>query len=202
MPYKLTYTTDEINTIKESINIGHQSWSHDNLKSIKDKIKDFNIIKTSHRCCYCGISIHAAHRMTIDIEHILPKAKLNFVHYMFSTKNLSVACKRCNMRIKGQRIDFLTNDFNRNHIFRSNYYKFIHPHLDNYDAHLFLLVNQAGREMIFKYLKFSEKGQYTYDYFKLEEIELNSFDLAQGGKKRNFIKNPEINNLYQQLATN
>jgi hypothetical protein len=203
MPAKITYNTDEINAIKEAFAEGHNSWSDKDfkevktLKIVKDKIKNFHIEKTNERCCYCGGNIHNTHRITLDIEHILPKSK--FIQYMFTTKNLSISCKRCNLTIKGNKIDFLTNDFNDKHIFRSKYYKFIHPNLDNYDAHLLLYINQLGKNIMIKYRVISNKGSYTYHYFKLKALEKNSFDKAQGGSQRYEIKNPKIQEMYEKI---
>ncbi|MFA6740490.1 MAG: hypothetical protein WCR78_03265 [Arcobacteraceae bacterium] len=205
MPDIIKYDEEQINAIKEAVKEGHQSWSDKNfkevktLKVVKDKIKDFHIQTTDERCCYCGSNIHNFHRITLDIEHILPKSI--FPQYMFTTKNLSIACKRCNMTIKGTKINFLTSDFNAKHIFRSKYYKFIHPNLDNYDAHLLLDTHQLGRKIMIKYRVQgnSNKGSYTYNYFKLSALEKNSFDKAQGGSQRHEVKNPDIKDIYEGI---
>ena len=205
MPDKIKYDQEQTNAIKEAIKEGHKSWSEEKfkeaktLKIVKDKIKDFHIKTTNERCCYCGHNTHNVHRVILDIEHILPKSK--FPQYMFTTKNLSIACKRCNLTMKGTDVNFLTRDFNDKHIFRSKYYKFIHPNLDNYDAHLLLDVRQLGKNIMIKYrvLNNSNKGSYTYNYFKLSALEKDSFDKAQGGSKRHEIKNPKIKDLYEEI---
>lgn len=205
MPDKITYDENQINAIKEAVQAGHKSWSDKDfkelktLKVVKDKIKDFHIQATDERCCYCGGNIHNVHRVTLDIEHILPKSI--FPQYMFTTKNLSISCKRCNLTMKGTKVNFLTSDFNDKHIFRSKYYKFIHPNLDNYDAHLLLDVLQRGSKIMIKYRVqgSSTKGSYTYSYFKLNALEKNSFDQAQGGSKRHEIKDPEIKDKFDAI---
>lgn len=199
MPGRPRYDATQVHKIRTSVAIGHTSWEDSTIQDIKKTIKDFHIITTNERCCYCGVNIHNVHRGTLDIEHILPKSR--FVQYMFTTKNLSISCKRCNLTIKGSKVDFLSADFNRNHIFRSRYYRFIHPNLDNYNAHLLLNMAQSGQKILIKYsvVNNSPKGHYTYSYFKLDALEKDSFDQAQGGRSRQEINNAAISAIFEAL---
>lgn len=200
MPSRPKYDAAQVDKIRTAVSIGHTSWDDKVLlKDIKKIIKDFHIKTTDERCCYCGANTHNVHRGTLDIEHILPKSL--FPYYMFTTKNLSISCKRCNLTIKKAKVDFLSEEFNRNHIFRTRYYKFIHPNLDNYDAHLLLEMAQSGRKTLIKYrvVNDSSKGHYTYSYFKLDALEKDSFDQAQGASTRHEINNPAINAIFEAL---
>ncbi|WP_419175839.1 HNH endonuclease [Desulfosediminicola sp.] len=201
MPYKVTFSIAEITEMRAARKKGHKSWDNNSkLKSVKKKIKDFCLTKNDDRCCYCGRNLHGEFSLVIDIEHILPKSL--FLKHMFTIKNLSASCKRCNMLLKKNKVDFLikTSPIPKR-LFRSKYYQFIHPNLDNYDSHLELLSVQSGRKRLIKYsvVNDSKKGSYTYDYFKLKVLELNSFDTAQGGKKRAEIANPLIAKKYEKI---
>ena len=158
---KLRFTAQEKAHMKFAVEAGHQAWNEKYLKSIKAKLKKQHLIKQFDCCCYCNRDLKGEFSLVIDIEHILPKAI--FVKYMFTQKNLSVACKRCNMNIKRADVSFLTVDAQNlpKKVFRSRLYKFIHPNLDNIEAHLNLeIVRLSRRKKIIKYvvLNHSSKG--------------------------------------------
>ncbi|MFO4650249.1 HNH endonuclease [Vibrio cholerae] len=203
MPNRPSFTDLEKRSMQEASIIGHTGWDKNaSLISLKDKIKNFGLIKTASRCCYCGRNMHGEFRMNIDIEHILPKSI--FPKQMFKGKNLSVSCKRCNMNIKKSKIDFLEgiNSGHTGTLLRSRYYKIIHPNLDNYDAHLLLITWQVGRKVMLKYsvVNRSSKGAFTYEYFKLDRLEKNNFDMAQGNQPRAEIDNPELQEAFDAIA--
>ncbi|NEX76699.1 HNH endonuclease [Aeromonas rivipollensis] len=187
---KITFTQDEINEMVRVYNVGHQEWQRIAVDSIKEKIKSEKIARQNGFCCYCRRDIHSEFKMVLDIEHVIPKSKLK--KHMFSSKNLSVSCKRCNMKIKGEDVSFLSvplNDLPKR-IFRTKLYKIIHPNLDRYTKHLDRIVLQIGDGIMVKYFirNGSEKGRFTRNYFKLSELERNTFNVAQGGRSS------EINN--------
>lgn len=202
MPYKLNFSDEEKQKMRDASNAGHASWSSNNIKSVKTKIKSFSLEKSNYCCCYCGRNQHGEFSMVIDIEHILPKSI--FLKHMFTIRNLSTSCKRCNMNIKNTKVDFLshTREDLPNRIFRSRYYKFIHPNLDKYSKHLELFSMQRGQDRMIKYsiLNDSQKGSYTYEYFKLKDLEIDTFDKAQGGSGRSEINNPRIAELMERRA--
>lgn len=203
MPNRPSFTDLEKRSMQEASLIGHTGWDQNpSLISLKDKIKNFGLIKTEDRCCYCGRNIHGEFRMVIDIEHILPKSI--FPKQMFKGKNLSASCKRCNMNIKKSKVDFLEG-INVGHtgtLLRSRYYKIVHPNLDNYDSHLLLIAGQVGRKVMLKYsvVNGSSKGAFTYEYFKLDRLEKNNFDMAQGNQPRLEIDNPELQEAFDAIA--
>lgn len=181
---KIIFTQDEIDEMVRVYNVGHNEWKRINIDSIKGKIKSEKINRQNGFCCYCRRDIHNEFNLVLDIEHIIPKSKLK--KHMFSSKNLSVSCKRCNMKIKGEDVSFLNVPLNNlpKRIFRSKFYKIIHPNLDKYHAHLEKIAIQIGDSIVVKYFirNGSEKGQFTRNYFKLSELERNSFNKAQGGR--------------------
>ncbi|EID4391957.1 HNH endonuclease [Vibrio vulnificus] len=202
MANRLILNVREINSIRSAVLISHKGWDNNKrLDSVKRKIKDLSMLKTYDNCCYCGRNIHGEFRMVLDIEHILPKSLC--LKHMFTMKNLSVSCKRCNMNIKKNRIDFLNVDIvTASRSFKSKHYKFIHPNVDNYDAHLLLNCIQRGRAIIKKYsvVNESSKGYFNYNYFQLEALEKNSFDEGQGGRNRSEINNSKVRDMFERLT--
>jgi hypothetical protein len=203
MPNRPSFTVIETVSMQAASAVGHTAWDRNpNLVTLKYKIKNFGLIKTEDRCCYCGRNIHGEFRMIIDIEHILPKSI--FPKYMFKGKNLSASCKRCNMNIKKSKIDFLNVAFSKQTgtLLRSRYYKIVHPNLDKYDSHLLLISGQVGRKVMLKYsvVNESDKGAFTYDYFKLDLLEKNNFDIAQGNQERLEVDNPELQAAFDAIA--
>jgi hypothetical protein len=201
---KLRFTTSEVDKFKITIIDGHTSWSNPRLNDLKRKIKDHHLERQNHCCCYCNRNVFGEFRMVLDIEHIIPKSEL--LDHIFTQRNLSVACKRCNMKIKKADLSFLISPLRHlpNRLFRSRYYKFIHPNLDNYNAHLLYCSIQRGRKKLIKYdiVDGSPKGQFNYDYFKLEQLELNSYDIAQGATERVEINDSDIDAQFNQLVSN
>ncbi len=141
--------------------------------------------------------------MVLDIEHVIPKSLC--VKYMFTMKNLSVSCKRCNMSIKKDDLGFLNTSIkDASKSFKSKHYKFIHPNLDNFDAHLLLYVQQVGKNIItiYKVVNGSPKGTFTYNYFQLNALEKNSLDQGQGGRARPEINNPKYRIMFNEINLN
>lgn len=176
----MTAFTDEELQLAAQLSIPG-GWDMEEAKPLKDKIKPVLLAKTSHCCCYCRRSMHGWHGLTIDIEHVLPKGNGNFPQYTFELRNLSVSCKRCNMSIKKSDISFYSAGANEPNPFKSEHYKFIHPNLDNIDDHLEFISEQRNAKIMIKYFIAgdSHKGNYAHKYFRLEKLEINSFDDAQ-----------------------
>ncbi|QYK00357.1 HNH endonuclease [Shewanella psychrotolerans] len=199
---KLKFTDREKNNIRDACDRGHRSWGDENLKTVRDKIKERNLNKQNHSCCYCNIPLNGAFNLIVDIEHIIPKSKC--IKHMFTSKNLSVSCERCNVKIKKAKLDFINVELRNppGKIFRSRFYKFIHPNLDKYDSHLKLNMHIIGRgKKLIKYqvVNNSHKGEFNYDYFRLNELEVNSFDNAQGMKSRVEVIDDMIGDEFKRL---
>jgi hypothetical protein len=199
---RLAFTKDEIGRMRESILEGHLSWGHERLTNIKRRIKQKNLVKQLNCCCYCSRELTGEFAMVIDIEHIIPKSAV--LRLMFSSKNISISCKRCNMKVKKADFSFLTQSFETlpKRVFRSRFYRFIHPNLDNYDAHLKMYSERLGRrKRMLKYqvINQSSKGAFTYEYFQLKNLELNSFDEAQGATERTEVSDPTVAQSFDEL---
>jgi len=154
-------------------------WEHKLLKPMRKELKHYILSnrKDGIRCAYCLKDFHNEHNMNIDVEHILPKSQ--YPEYTFTLKNLAVACKRCNLLIKKSDISFLTANFARKKPFSSKYYRITHPVIDRKN-HLYLLDVHFNGCHIIKYQTKSEKAKNTYNYFKLNEVEIETLNSAQG----------------------
>lgn len=156
-------------------------WDQDILKPVKRKIKTTFRGILNERCCYCCKNTEGEFNMVLDIEHILPKA--HFGKFSFSPFNLSIACKRCNMEIKGEDRTFLVNEADAHaNPEKVDNYKFIHPNLDEYFGHIQYDVIIRNDKKLIKYtvINDSPKGKFTYDYFDLIKLEVNSLCEGQG----------------------
>lgn len=177
----LDFTDDEKEIMKDCLERGHNTWTEECLSKIKNKIKDYYIENQRHVCCYCSRNIYGEFRMSIDIEHILPKSK--YLPFMFHMSNLAVSCKRCNINIKGSRVDFIGEkaDIEKSPFVSTNYL-FIHPNLDVYEDHLLYICKQRNRQIkvFYSVVDNSAKGHFTLNFFKLERLVIDSFDEAQG----------------------
>lgn len=178
---------DDQDIILEAIRQGGKIWDNEILEPVKRKIKNFYRHALNEQCCYCRRDTTDEFNMVLDIEHILPKSK--FAIFMFSPFNLSVACKRCNMEIKKEDVSFLIDQITaqQEHNDATNYL-LLHPNYDQYSDHLNLQIYRYDDKRLVKYhiLDNSEKGSYTKSYFKLDLIEQDSFDNAQGIKTQEY----------------
>lgn len=154
-------------------------WEQAGVADIRKRIKKFHLELNEQVCCYCQRDLKGEFEMVIDVEHVLPSSQ--FKAQTFEIWNLSASCKRCNMYIKKADISFLDA---AGSLLDSARYKLAHPNFDDVEQHLVRLVQQAGKARIVKYMiKTAAKGQYSYDYFRLLELETNSYDDAQGANR-------------------
>ena len=165
-------------------------WAHDDkqlssvkdtIKDIKNRIRDFHMQRQSNQCCYCRTILHGTGSFMIDREHILPKSRYSKLTYNIS--NLSVACKRCNMEIKKDELGFIRSiqDIEANFDDESQYL-FIHPNHEKYSNFIIRRQEQVGDHCAIKYIydEGCEKSKFTYNYFKLEGLEIDSINETQG----------------------
>lgn len=154
-------------------------WEHTLLKPLRRELKHYILSNRSdgYKCAYCLKNFYNEHNMNIDVEHILPKSQ--YPEYTFTLKNLAVACKRCNLLIKRNDISFLKDNFNRKKPFNAKYYTITHPVIDRKNNLYLLDIHYNGCHII-KYQRKSEKAENTYNYFKLDEVEIETMNTAQG----------------------
>jgi hypothetical protein len=183
----MNLTEQDIQNIETAVEEGGDIWNNPQVKDFKDRVKAYYRTRGNEQCCYCKKNSQGEFKMVLDIEHILPKGQPEFREFMFVLTNLNVACKRCNMNVKGTRTDFVysINAAANNHE-DSNQYKFIHPNADDYFEHLEYIQRIDNDKKLIKYkvVNNSDKGEYTYKYFRLKELEIDSINQAQGLKQK------------------
>jgi hypothetical protein len=172
----IDFTPDEAQLIAQLSVPG--GWDAKEAAALKKKIKDHFLANPVPCCCYCRLSMSPWHKITIDTEHVLPKQQ--FSRYTFDVRNLNISCKRCNMEIKGTDITFYVGLADEANPFRSELYLFVHPNLDKLDDHLQIISVQIGAKLLISYFPQTPKGQFTFEYFELNEIQTNSFNSGQG----------------------
>ncbi len=151
------------------------------LKSVKKKIHDLHMARHGDRCCYCRKNMKGGGYFVIDREHVLPKSLAAYKLLAYELWNLGISCKRCNMQYKKNKVDFVINPDDAAACQTAVNYRLIHPNYDLYKDHIRVSATQNDDITVVKYTKTgTDKGEYTYDYFNLRELEVGSFDEAQG----------------------
>lgn len=155
-------------------------WDEDNacVKGIKDKLKHLHLQRQGHTCCYCRNNLFGTGHFTIDREHILPKSI--YKDFTFEVWNISIACKRCNMEVKGDKTEFFTGSLSD--VQNPSFYAFVHPNFDVWENHLSRYAAQVDNRIVVHYSVKGEslKGSYTFKFFQLDRLEKNSLMVAQG----------------------
>lgn len=153
----------------------------DVLKSAKKKILDHHLERHHHHCCYCRKSLQGEGHFVTDREHILPKGNAIFKPYCYTIWNLAAACKRCNMQFKGKKTTFLNDAVDTTKFELSDNYQFVHPNFDRFEDHIVREATQRGTAHVIAFvIEDTAKARYTYEFFRLDELERASFDEAQG----------------------
>ncbi|KAB2519086.1 HNH endonuclease [Pseudomonas sp. GXM4] len=179
---EINLTDDEVTAIQAAL-ASSSPWKveGEHIQSAKNKLRDFHLLRHEENCCYCRMNLHGLGHFTIDREHILPKGKDRYRSLSYTVWNLSASCKRCNMQYKGEDDDFVLDKKNSVKYQRSENYLIVHPSFDEWEQHLSRESKQVNRKNMVKFtiVDGSAKGQYTYDYFNLMGLEVDSFTSAQ-----------------------
>ncbi|MFN8283999.1 MAG: hypothetical protein U0U67_12340 [Chitinophagales bacterium] len=197
----LNFDSVDIADINTAIAAGGRIWYNDCLDRLKTKIKNSFTTQDVSQCCYCARLFNGEFNMVIDIEHVLPQQ--SFPTERFIIPNLNIACKRCNMEIKKGDTSFIVNTaVMGTNYYQSHHYLFIHPNLDVYTRHIVLKTVRSGGLIFIKYiLKDKHKAQYTYDYFLLKELEIDTINNAQGSRPSSNISATISNNLRRSFLS-
>ena len=174
---EFVFTAAEEKIIEKAMAVA-RPWECDAVSEVKKRIKAFHLGFGDDLCCYCYRDLQGDFSMVIDIEHILPKR--HYKALTFDMRNLSVACKRCNMKMKRDNMDFVNRPLTNADVEESAKYKLIHPNIDYRDTHLQRAVLQLNSKKLVKYIPHTDKGTFAYEYFHLNEFEVDSYDAAQG----------------------
>lgn len=126
------FTKKEKGYLKTINVVDGKAWdiSTDDMKRIKDKIKNHLDNVQNYRCAYCGTRLYVGGRA--EIEHIAPKGVSLHPEFTFHELNLVFACEHCNGSSKKGQKDIL--------IKKAKYYpkcqfSIVHPFFDDPDLH-------------------------------------------------------------------
>ncbi|MEZ9061019.1 MULTISPECIES: hypothetical protein [unclassified Vibrio] len=153
-PYELS---EEESQIVKSVQCDalspQQKWDDRRVTTMKSNIKKHYIAEQDKTCAYCQVNMHTTHGMVWDTEHIIDKD--SSPQWMFEPLNLCVSCKDCN-GAKGTRTSTKGKTY-KNFPRKSENYRIIHPHFDDYDEHIKVAVPGAV------YLFQTDKGRNTIE---------------------------------------
>ncbi|PWQ87062.1 hypothetical protein DKY64_04395 [Stenotrophomonas maltophilia] len=151
------------------------------IKSVKTKLRNIHMERHGDRCCYCRNNLHGGGHFVIDREHVLPKSSKKFKLLAYELWNLGIACKRCNMQYKKNKVDFVVNQMDAEALQTSENYLLIHPNYDLYKDHIRFVEVRDDDSTVLKFTKQgTPKGEYTFKYFNLAELEVGKADAYQG----------------------
>lgn len=150
------------------------------MKSAKQRILSYHMARHKQQCCYCRAILQGGGYFMIDREHILPKSL--YKPFTFAPWNLSVSCKRCNMQFKKDCVAFVIDAQGAGPADTGANYRLVHPNFDVWDHHLLRTTVQTGGDVLVKFtvVPGSAKGSYHHEYFALKELEIDTFNRAQG----------------------
>lgn len=151
------------------------------LKSAKNKILNLHLQRHGSTCCYCRTNLTGAGPFMTDREHVLPKGNPKYKMLSYELWNLAAACKRCNMEFKRNNDEFVIDSDDPETLKKSSNYRFAHPNFDLWDDHLTRITLQFNTKNLVKFLcANTTKADYTYKFFNLQGLEVDSFDAGQG----------------------
>ncbi|WP_318455632.1 HNH endonuclease [Photobacterium leiognathi] len=178
---EVRYSAEQVQLIEhflERENATGNDWGNEEFSEIKGTIKNHYKVEQGYKCPYCAVVYPVTHGMVWDIEHIVAKDKK--VQFMFEPRNLCVACKDCNGAKSSKEV--LVNPTRVRFPTRSEDYKIIHPHFDDYHEH----INAITPGQFYRPL--TEKGEFTivtcrllrfYGVVQREQPEQEINDLAR-----------------------
>lgn len=110
------------------------AWDRSDVEDIKNEIHKQLLLIQKNNCCYCGLKVNEGGRAEID--HIAKKGGAKrpaYTEFIFTPKNLAIACQYCNSSSKKGQDDVLA------HVDLANYenctFKIVHPYMHNPQKH-------------------------------------------------------------------
>lgn len=143
-------------------------WDAPEIEGVKKEAKEFYKTEQAFRCVYCGQKIVVQHNSNWDLEHIIPRSLAP--QFMFTPKNLCVACKDCNTYKGAKKVT--TGGMSTSTYPGADKFVIVHPHYDHYRDHI-----ERPSECV--YLARTEKGQKTIEICGLARF----FRLSLGVKE-------------------
>lgn len=165
------------------------------ITDLKNRLKAYHLKAQDDSCAYCKTPL-LARIIETDREHIIPKNDLRI--HTFTPYNISVACKRCNLTVKGTTKKHLVNwrrikRIKYLNILDERNYNIVHPNIHYWHDHIDLYSEQVNQSSVRIYFPLDRRGRVTYNLFELKDLEVCRNTEAQ----RTIVKNrrgihPEI----------
>lgn len=152
---------NEFNFLKEKDSV---SWSDEKYSHVRKTIKDHYLKEQDYTCFFCRQRIVVNSNRAWDAEHIISKA--THPSFMFEPKNLCITCPDCNNEKRDGRV--LDRESRVRFPMTSAAYRIVHPHFDNYDEHLDVIV--LGKLYRIK----TPKGRNTYRIYGLDRFMMDA----------------------------
>lgn len=145
------------------------------IKKLKKRIKKFHLKRQDNCCCYCFQNLKGRN-IEQDREHIIPKSEHR--QFTFSIENLAVACKTCNMSVKGAKTLHL-RAYSRNglkdpaDILNPRNYNIPHPNIHKWEDHISFTLRQKNKKVkVCHYKALTKRGRFAYYFFRLDQLEI------------------------------
>lgn len=152
----------------------HNDWDTKNYryKDIKARIKDHYSIEQNDFCVFCRRKINFK-GWDEPIEHIIHKS--HRYKWMFFPTNLALSCRHCNTKKSTKHS--LRKPFRESNSFpfKSEDYRIVHPHLDNFEDYIYIEDNLFYRSVN------KDKGVLHIKFFHLND-EIMLIDRAKENK--------------------
>lgn len=144
----------------------HHDWNNEtykvDLQSLRAHIRDHYRVEQQGKCAYCQKDMSTYSALNCHVEHIVPKSK--HVGFMFSPKNLCVACADCN-HSKSETETLTLNskkEIRKQYPRASSGFHIVHPHFDTYSEHINIFQGKW-------YIDKTSKGHFTIGTCKLNQ---------------------------------
>lgn len=161
------------------------SWSDDDIKNLKETIKEHYLTVQKTTCPYCKRNLQSRHGRHWDIEHIIPRSAV--ANFMFEPLNLCMACVDCNGAKTDKKVT--KSSAKKRYPKQSSNFLIIHPHLDKYEEHIIII--KPG----FYYVAKKEKGAKTIETCSLNRFyEFSNFGSEVGDDDRIFLLSEQLKN--------
>jgi len=138
------------------------AWGDEKYSRVRKTIKDHYLKEQDYTCFFCKQRIVVKNNRAWDAEHLISKS--SHPVFMFEPKNLCISCPDCNNEKNDKRV--LDREDRVRFPTLSKAYKIVHPHFDNYEDHLKVIV--PGE--LYQYRHNSKKGLFTYRTYGLDRF--------------------------------
>ncbi len=130
--YQLTAAENQV--LQSLIPFQPGAWDRKDVENIKDEIHRQLLNIQNKNCCYCGLKVNEGGRAEID--HIAKKGgpkRPAYTEFIFTPKNLAIACQYCNSSSKKGQEDVLSYADITN--YDNCTFKIVHPYNHNPQLH-------------------------------------------------------------------